>query len=405
MDRAQPPVVYWIEALEKIIAYNDEDKARQAAIVDLAYELPLHLEKITQQPRKTLNRIRDLERIQRVREVDKACLINLARRPGSGVAEKAGPNQRILAVRRHETNNTLENRVARHCCRLIRRAADHYLAFHHDVKEEQSKRMRAVRKFQRKAVAWERCEAFTRVTALSSPCKSPNYVLLQNPHYMRIWNAYRILVKNEELRANVWRWKLNLWKEIVSVGFTQILFEWISSLNKDNYPINIPVSEERLVGGIRGFVNGRFLNLDSFVGPYILGKSKEQAGTLYIVDSFGLQKIPKISAFQFANADFYIIWEGVDSRKFIPCYCRPNTDKEQEKNDEATDVAQHLTRVFSEVCGAVLIYPDSEKNASNLDIIHDSNLPVIKLDLSINPKKWNLSDIESLDILLQWMAG
>lgn len=404
-DHAQPPIVYWLEALEKIVTHNDEDKARQAAIVDLAHELPLHLEKVTQQPRRILNRIRDLERIQRVREIDKACLINLARRPGTGIAEKAGPSQRILAVRRQETNNTLENRVARHCCKLIRRAADHYLAFHHDVAVEQSKRMRAVSKFQRKAVAWEKSASFIGVTELSAPCKSPNYVLLQNPHYMRIWNAYRILVKNEEVRMNVWRWKPNLWKDIVSIGFTQFFSDWINSLNKDVFPINIPVSEDRSVGGMRGFINGRFLNMDNLVGPYIIGKSRNQAGTLYLVDSFGLQKVYQESAIQLTNADFYMVWEGVEDRKFIPFYCRPNAIAKKEENEEADDLIGHLAGSYSELCGAVLVYPASEENASTIDLNHHSNKPVMKLRMSINPRRWDLSTTNSLDILLQWMAG
>ena len=115
-DKAMPPTIYLEKVLEEICSYVDNDPARQAAIVDMADKLPLHLEKITKQPRRTLKRIRDQERIQRVREMDKACLINLARRPGVAIAEKAGPRQRILAVRREETNNTLENRVVRHCC-------------------------------------------------------------------------------------------------------------------------------------------------------------------------------------------------------------------------------------------------------------------------------------------------
>ncbi len=95
-DRSIPPTVYWPEVLERVCSYEDKDPARQASIVDLAHELPLHLEKVTRQPRRTLKRIRDQERIQRVREMDKACLSNLARRAGIASAVNGGPSQTIL---------------------------------------------------------------------------------------------------------------------------------------------------------------------------------------------------------------------------------------------------------------------------------------------------------------------
>lgn len=404
-DHAQQPVVIWLTALAEIGAHNDDDKARLASIVDLAHELPMHLEKVIRQPRCTLSRIRDLERIQRVREVDKACLINLARRPGIGVAEKAGPSQRILAVRRQETSNTLENRVTRHCCRLIRRAADHYLALHHDVKEEESPRMQAVHKFQRKAITWEKSETLSGVAALASPCKSPNYVLLQNPHYMRIWNAYRLLVKNEEVRENVWRWKHHLWKEIATIGFAQLFSARIESLNEDKYPVNISVAEERIVGGARGFSQGNFLNTDILPGPFILGPSKKEAGTLYLVDSCGLQKIGDSSLLHLMNADFYMIWEGPSGRKTVPVYCRPQGKTSDDENHETEDVIQHLDGRFLELCGIVLLRPAPDEEPKTLSSWENGGLPVLNMNLSINPKKWKLSEGHDLSAPLQWMMG
>ncbi len=402
-DDGQPPVVSWLSALEQIVAHDDDDKARQASIVDLAHELPMHLEKVIRQPRRALTRIRDLERIQRVREVDKACLINLARRPGIGIAEKAGPSQRILAVRRQETNNTLENRVTRHCCRLIRRAVDHYLALHYDVKEEESPRMQVVHKFQRKAITWEKSEALSGVTALASPCKSPNYVLLQNPHYMRIWKAYRLLVKNEEVRANVWRWKHQLWKEIATIGFAQLFSAWIESLNEDEYPVNISVAEERIVGGARGFTQGHFLNTDILPGPYILGSSKKEAGTLYLVDSFGLQKIDDSSSIHLMNADFYMIWEGPSDRKVVPVYCRPLGKGSQDENFEAEDANQHLDGGAPELCGVILLRPALDEEPTRLSIRQSAGCPVLNMNLSISPQKWVLSEGHDLSAPLQWM--
>jgi len=402
-DHAQPPVMDWLRALERLEGHDNNDRARQASIVDLAYELPMHLEKVIRQPRRTLKRIRDLERIQCVREVDKACLINLARRPGIGVAEKAGPSQRILAVRRQESNNTLENRVTLHCCLLIRRAADHYLALHNDVNKQDSPRMQAVHKFQRKAVAWGKGETFAGVTTLTSPCKSPNYVLLQNPHYMRIWNAYRALVKNEEVRANVWRWKLQLWKEIAKIGFSQLFSSWVKSLSSDEYPVNIPVSEERVVGAERGFFQGCFLNQDTLPGPFILGSSKKNAGTLYFVDNVGLQAIDLCASNHLMNADFYLIWMGPSDRKIMPVYCRLEETCSDDKNVESEDVIQHLEDAFPELCGVVLLRPAPVEELITLSSWQCNEKFVLNMNLSISPKNWVLSEDNDLSRSMQWM--
>lgn len=402
-DHAHPPVVDWLSALAKVNGHDDHDKARQASIVDLADELPMHLEKVTRQPRRTLERIRDLERIQRVREVDKACLINLARRPGIGLAEKAGPSQRILAVRRQETNNTLENRVTRHTCLLIQRAADHYLALHPDVNEQESPRMQAVHKFQRKAIAWGKSETFSGVATLTSPCKSPNYVLLQNPHYMRIWNAYRILVKNEEIRANVWRWKQHLWKEIAKIGFAQLFSSWVESLSFDEYPVNIPVSEERIVGAEREFFQGCFLDRDTLPGPYILGASKENAGTLYLVDSSGLQMLDPDGFNLLMNADFYIIWIGSFGRKIMPVYCRYQKVCCGGEYVESEEAIQHLDGAFPELCGVVLLRPVPVGEPTTLSSRQHDGKMILNINLSISPKNWVLREDHDLNASMQCM--
>ena len=400
-DNAQPPVVDWLRALSEIKRHEDNDKARQASIVDMAYELPVHLEKVVRQPRRILNRVRNLERIQRVREVDKACLINLARRPGIGIAEKAGPSQRILAVCRQETNDTLENRVTRHCCVLIRRATDHYLALHHDVAEDSSPRMQAVHKLQSKAIVWGRSETFSRVTALTSPCKSPNYVLLQNPHYMRIWNAYRVLVKNEEVRANVWRWKQQLWKEVATIGFSQLFSSCVTSLSPDEYPVNISVSEERIIGAERGFSQGRFLNQDTLPGPFILGASKMQAGTLYLVDSMGLQAIDRDTSSYLMNADFYIVGVTRAGRKIIPVYCLSQETSLNDKNIEADDVIQHLTRDFPEMCGVIFLRSAPIEAQTTITNRHRDGRFVLNINLSISPKNWMLNEVNDLSTSIQ----
>ena len=90
-----------------------DDPARMALIVRLARDGPLRavIEALCVQPRRILQRYRASERLNRVDEIDSACLRWLAKQPGLTAAEKAGPRQRIMAVKRREHFDTLENRV------------------------------------------------------------------------------------------------------------------------------------------------------------------------------------------------------------------------------------------------------------------------------------------------------
>src|SRR5690606_32651109 len=144
----------------------------------------------------------DQERITRIAQMDVSCMRDLARRPGTTVAEKAGPRQRLLAVKRQESLATLENRVTRHCLELAQTSCKRYLALNgHHTK---SKRVESVRRFQRLAQHLFSQSSLAAVPTLATPCRTPNHALLQNVHYTPVWRAYCGLVGNEDLRGMLW---------------------------------------------------------------------------------------------------------------------------------------------------------------------------------------------------------
>ena len=101
---------------------DGSQEARMALIVRLSREQPLHraLAAISPHPRRILQRYRDNTPISRIQELDSACIRDYARRPGVTASEKAGARQCLLAVRRREQRDTLENRVA---CWVMERIA------------------------------------------------------------------------------------------------------------------------------------------------------------------------------------------------------------------------------------------------------------------------------------------
>ncbi|MDD4357555.1 MAG: DUF2357 domain-containing protein [Smithellaceae bacterium] len=402
-DKVRPPVRCWGAVFKAMNDHSDDDPARQALIVDIALELPRYMDPIILHPKRALQRVRDLERIQRVREIDKACLIDMARRPGTGIAEKAGAKQRILAVRRQETRNTLENRVVVHCCELVHRAAKRYLSDHEHVSDRKSKRKRAVNRVSRTAKDWRRSELLQGVKPLSVPCKQPNYVLLQNPHYSRVWNFYRQLVKNEEIRTKMWRWPRRLWSDVAAAALAGQVLEWI---REQNFPLNIAVVEERVAGGLHEFSQGRFLCDDIMPGPYILGRSEQNFGTLYIVDTAGLQKLfPDEHRLELLNMDYCLVWVWPGGRRLLPVYCFFADEDEPEATflTEGSDAAKHLLKVNRDVVGVMLVRPAMGDGVVRHSLVPERAFGVWDLSVSLRPGELISRDVFSSLSPLSWL--
>jgi hypothetical protein len=315
VERPRAPAVYWDAVLGDLRANTDDDPACHALIVDLAESLAEPLEHVTSHPKRTLKRIRDQQRVQMVQEIDMHCLIDLARRPGSTMPEKAGPKQRVLAVTRQENVDLLENRVARHCCELLRRAAGRYLRAHQHVGA--SKRKQRVAKAFRDSKRLTLKPMVSAVGRLASPCRQPNYVLLQNIHYARIWDGYSRLVRNEELRDVLWRWPRRLWMDRVGVYVADTIIGWAE---QSRFPVCVCASD-RLVQAMSHHACGAWLLPDVMPGPFIVGKNSADIGTLHIIDN----RTANVLDERFAEAavlcaDFAAFWVKGATVRVLPIY-------------------------------------------------------------------------------------
>ncbi len=314
-DRPRSLAVYWPSLLAALRANADDDPARYALVVDLAKALKAPLEHVTSHPKRALKRIRDQQRVQRVQEVDTHCLMDLARRPGSIMAEKAGPKQRIMAVIRQENVDLLENRVVRHCCELLRRAADRYLRSHrHVVKSDRKKQ---VEMLLRDTKRWPLKPAVSGIGRLLSPCRQPNYVLLQNMHYSRIWDGYSRLVRNEELREGLWRWPRRLWMDRVGVYLADTVLAWADRLR---CPVCIN-TVDRLVQAAQSHDFGAWLSSDIMPGPFVIGMNPAGAGTLHIVDGRSAAAVDaRFKESSLLCADFLAFWVKGSVVRVLPIY-------------------------------------------------------------------------------------
>ncbi len=330
---------YWGMLLGTLLGKDQDDPAKYSLVVDLARPKtllePLH--RITDRPKRVLRRIHDQERVQKVREIDTKCVVDLARRPGAAIAEKAGPKQRILAIRRTESIDILENRVAQHACILADRASRRYLAEHQKLSASESKRVGDVERLQRSVLRLPKKQSFEGVTSLIVPCRQPNYTLLQNTDYYRVWQAYVELVKNEDLRNQMWLWNRRLWRDYMTLFLShaiQILADVLG-------PETLVKLHEKTILGNRKHHCGQWLLNDVFPGPFVVEPQSDSPGTLYLLDGSRETLInadPQLEVCATLNADFCLVLSREDKVSVLPVYCvMPSPHFDSDQHEEFVD--------------------------------------------------------------------
>lgn len=235
MEEKSPRVVRrnWISVRR---VWVDVDKADtiMALIVKLAQDNDLLqvFDSIARRPRRILLRYRENTRLHRIQELDSACIRDLARRPGHTVAEKAGHRQELLAVQRHASVETMENRVYSWVLDgMLRRAKDYVATNRHHAS---SNRVKIVSKCRRRCNVWSSSEHFRSVTfnQLHHPVQ-PNYSLQMDERYRRVYKTYRELLKERHVRDDAWEWQRILWAEsarqLVGCTLTEFFREECSS--------------------------------------------------------------------------------------------------------------------------------------------------------------------------------
>ena len=311
---------YWHEVLEELHKNIKKDPGKYALVVELS-EFPSDLirpiDRITENPKRILQRIHDQERIQKVREIDIKCIIDLARRPGRLLPEKAGPKQRILAIKRMENINTLENRVTRHCCSLAVKASKRYLLEHENI--QKSKRKGDVKKLQKECKRLPNKSTFSSVLNLIEPCRQPNYTLMENADYYKVWKAYIQLVRNEDLRAELWQWNRRMWVEYCALFLVDILKAFQSEMTDKNM---IEIGKKTIFGK-RKHDSGFWFVPDALPGPFILESVSSTPGTLYFIqgDRNSLTNLSEsLSELSSLNADYLFIYIRNNENTVLPVY-------------------------------------------------------------------------------------
>jgi hypothetical protein len=196
---------------------DPEDSAGAASLIfHLARDTELWsaLDSVSSGPRRILERIREPERLARIQEMDGHCLRDLARRPGHSIAEKAGPRQEILAVKRRESFATLENRVAAFVLEEIEQLAWEWRDEHRRITGD---RATVIARSERKALAMRQRPNLTEVLPVAQHPARANYPLQFESRYALIYKAYQQVLRERRARDEAWIWQQALWSETMSV--------------------------------------------------------------------------------------------------------------------------------------------------------------------------------------------
>jgi len=237
--------------LEKIQA-NKQEPFR-ALIVDIAEEMHSHLPEIVRATRRALIRERQMMSANRVEETDIGCLRWYIRQPGRTMAEKAGPRQRLLAIARQETHNLHENRILKDFLLRCNHVGKRYIAnaFVENPAYVTSTRVQCVRLLASLCVQLHLSPQLLDVTA-PNPATPPNYVLLNDIRYRKVWYWYKRLLRQEQEKDCFWDWQARTWADIarllISVAIRSLQKKCDGFKLTEIYQGSLRIREEQILG-------------------------------------------------------------------------------------------------------------------------------------------------------------
>lgn len=220
------PTSLWARLKEAWDRAENESDPRMAEIVKQARDLAPVLKELRKRIRRVLRRRRELTPLDRVQEMDRGSMRWLSRQPGRTTAERAGAEQRILAVVRHENFDTLENRVTHAYTRLAVDVGREWLREH--PRASGSQRYQSVQSFMKlcKAVSEELADLGVGIAEIDV---TPNYVLIEDRDYRRVREAWERLLKREKALDDLWAWQAETWTDFSVLALVLAIHEIVDA--------------------------------------------------------------------------------------------------------------------------------------------------------------------------------
>lgn len=346
---------------------SQKDFAPESLIVEIARNAPGAISSIVAGPRMVLMREHTEVPLDKIQEMDTFSLVDLARRPGRTVAMKAGPKQRLTALTRRETADTVENRVVMDFILRSARSARQYVdemctrcprreacKFHDPVVEKDcpSERVKLVATYSRHCAAWIRSGAFAEVARLKEPRMRPNYVLQQNIRYVKVWKYYLKLLRLEDVEEDVWRWRRAAWSDMVKMIFMMVWEERLkprAKLQTSRRPFMIRPANR----------NGRWFVPTPFEDSLVFGE-RGRYKTLYILSPDDAAKLTDKRGLLAKNADFFIVVAADGKFVVRPVWAFCGDAKTQSEFDANRLAKEASAEIDLAGMGGLALFPSDE---------------------------------------------
>lgn len=273
---------------------ESKDNAKLALIVKLARDIAKPLGQICESPRVVLRRTREMQNIGRIQEIDPACLRWIARQPGRDIYERAGTRQELLGVVRKEDSDTLENRVVKDLLHRARVECSNYTSMYRDYSEYE--RVRTVSSFRRRIIDWEKHSEIRSAKSLVGHVQ-PNYVLLHEPKYRKMWDAYQALLSQQKQKDDIWKWRDRTFSESCQCMVMSLIHSLAhrSMLHKSDLLLKHEA------------ITGKFISKGTEYGPLNYQGSGKQRMLLLSVGTSANQRAFVPRGFLPLGTDFFVI--------------------------------------------------------------------------------------------------
>lgn len=153
---------------------------------------------LLESPKNEIIRSHERMNIYQAREIDSAGIMEISRRPGRTVKEKVAVKPTILAVKREQGADTLENRLLKkYLIRLVNVLDERQKCFD-ELENEDSTLSRLYSVIRR----WLKSEEAERIGKWQN--LPPNNILLHDKNYRKIWRGWQFLLDLDEMILNDW---------------------------------------------------------------------------------------------------------------------------------------------------------------------------------------------------------
>lgn len=245
--------------------------AQMSLIVTISELFTTRLQHLVNSMRTALARERRVMPLERASEMDAKCIQWLFNQPGRSIRDKiASNNCQVMAIARYQNRNLLENRVLKEFLFRSKKEALLYIKRFQATEHSKlllSKRVRSVSSFKSLCNDLLQVPEFEGV-ARQLTLPTPNYVLLNDSRYKKVWKYFVKLLKQEQEKDRRWAYQKRTFEDVAFLLLQASLCELCTKQVSASWSLRALADSLPLIESEQ--VRGRRTDPASVAGPFHL---------------------------------------------------------------------------------------------------------------------------------------